>query len=396
MGNLPLFQHQKPGSSTASPSSSARPARPFAPIPSPFHQPVSLAKQDVPQAEMDSLATESVQTEKRARLEGNFAHIPLFPDPATLPPPRSGTSALVGQQPPKPRSDVQPVPSALHPFAIQVMQRRERDETQEQNIIPKKNTTGLPDPLKARVETLSGFSLDDIHVHYNSSQPSRVQALAYTQGTEIHVGPGQEQHLAHEAWHVVQQKQGRVQPTMQAKGIAINDDDKLEQEADVMGRQAVTRGRSVTEQLMPLLSASARSKNSGAQKPIQRKIFLAKNIEKNPQIQELRLLNALYKHLDQQKDFSIYIRQVPGETDTRIRLNYNFKEFDGHIPEDLLKENISTGLMWARIRWRKEGCNKKSNATWNPSRATLKMKTMNLMISLKNQRRRKHRNRQIN
>jgi hypothetical protein len=25
---------------------------------------------------------------------------------------------------------------------------------------------------------------------------------------DIHIGPGQEKHLAHEAWHTVQQKQG--------------------------------------------------------------------------------------------------------------------------------------------------------------------------------------------
>ena len=46
---------------------------------------------------------------------------------------------------------------------------------------------------------------------------------------------GREQHLAHEAWHVVQQKQGRVKPTLQMKGVAINDDGGLEREADHMG-----------------------------------------------------------------------------------------------------------------------------------------------------------------
>lgn len=100
-----------------------------------------------------------------------------------------------------------------------------------------KNRTGLPDSLKAGVESLSGYSLDDIRVHYNSPKPSEVGALAYTQGTEIHVGPGQEQHLAHEAWHVVQQKQGRVRATRQMKGVAINDDVGLEREADIKGKQ---------------------------------------------------------------------------------------------------------------------------------------------------------------
>ena len=65
--------------------------------------------------------------------------------------------------------------------------------------------------------------------------------MAYTQGTNIHVAPGQERHLPHEAWHVVQQAQGRVRPTMQLKGIEVNDDMGLEQEADVMGREAFSR-----------------------------------------------------------------------------------------------------------------------------------------------------------
>lgn len=103
----------------------------------------------------------------------------------------------------------------------------------------RENRTGLPDNLKAGIENLSSMAMDDVHVYYNSSKPAEVQALAYTQGTEIHVGPGQEKHLAHEAWHVVQQKQGRVQSALQAKGVAINDDRRLENEADMMGERAI-------------------------------------------------------------------------------------------------------------------------------------------------------------
>ncbi|MFC0350150.1 DNA/RNA non-specific endonuclease [Undibacterium danionis] len=47
--------------------------------------------------------------------------------------------------------------------------------------------------------------------------------------------------MPHEAWHVVQQAQGRVKPTMQLKsGNVINDDLSLEAEADKMGAQAAT------------------------------------------------------------------------------------------------------------------------------------------------------------
>jgi hypothetical protein len=85
-------------------------------------------------------------------------------------------------------------------------------------IQKKSNKTGLPDNLKAGIENLSGLSMDDVKVHYNSAKPAGLQAHAYAQGSQIHLAPGQEKHLPHEAWHVVQQKQGRVKPTLQMKG----------------------------------------------------------------------------------------------------------------------------------------------------------------------------------
>ena len=103
-----------------------------------------------------------------------------------------------------------------------------------------KRRDGLPPQLQSGIENLSGYAMDDVKVHYNSPKPAQLQAHAYAQGTDIHLGPGQEKHLPHEAWHVVQQKQGRVRPTRQfRKGIQINDDAGLEREADVMGEKAL-------------------------------------------------------------------------------------------------------------------------------------------------------------
>ncbi|CAM1340453.1 eCIS core domain-containing protein [Tenacibaculum amylolyticum] len=112
--------------------------------------------------------------------------------------------------------------------------------TQQQLPIQKKNNTGLPDNLKTGIENLSGYSMDDIKVHYNSDKPAKLKAHAYAQGTDIHIASGQEKHLPHEAWHVVQQKQGRVQATTQMKGIGVNDNSILEKEADVMGKKALS------------------------------------------------------------------------------------------------------------------------------------------------------------
>ena len=124
----------------------------------------------------------------------------------------------------------------------QPIQRMEDDEDTMQGKfeapVQKKNLTGMPDNLKAGIEDLSGFSMDDVRVHYGSSKPAAVQAHAYTQGTDIHIAPGQERHLPHEAWHVAQQMAGRVQPTTEIGGMPVNDNAALEHEADVMGARA--------------------------------------------------------------------------------------------------------------------------------------------------------------
>lgn len=112
---------------------------------------------------------------------------------------------------------------------------------------PRPNNTGMPDNLKAGIESLSGFSMDNVRVHYNSSKPATVQALAYTQGTDIHVAPGQEKCLPHEAWHVAQQMAGRVSPTTNINGMPVNDNAALEHEADVMGEKAVQCKKDVNE-----------------------------------------------------------------------------------------------------------------------------------------------------
>ncbi len=134
-------------------------------------------------------------------------------------------------------------PNDILQRAIGPIQRFEEDEEEPlqrkfEEPAPKRNETGLPDHLKAGIEALSGYSLNDVRVHYDSDKPAAVQALAYTQGTDIHVAPGQERYLPHEAWHVTQQMAGRVQPTTEIDGVPVNDGVELEREADAMGAKA--------------------------------------------------------------------------------------------------------------------------------------------------------------
>ena len=126
----------------------------------------------------------------------------------------------------------------MNPVLQRVGEDEEAMQGKFEEPVQKKNETGMPDNLKAGIEDLSGFAMDDVRVHYNSDKPATVQALAYTQGTDIHVAPGQEQHLPHEAWHVAQQMAGRVEPTTEMGGLPVNDNVGLEHEADVMGARA--------------------------------------------------------------------------------------------------------------------------------------------------------------
>ncbi|MBB6238528.1 hypothetical protein HDC90_003167 [Pedobacter sp. AK013] len=96
----------------------------------------------------------------------------------------------------------------------------------------------LPDNLKNGIEALSGISMDDVNIHYNSDKPAQLAASAYAQGTDIQIAPGQQGHLPHEAWHVVQQKKGKVKPTAQLKPNAIINDAGLEKKANEMGSKA--------------------------------------------------------------------------------------------------------------------------------------------------------------
>lgn len=126
-------------------------------------------------------------------------------------------------------------------FGQSVVQLRSMADTQliRREAETPRNETGMPDGVKEGLEQLSGLDLSGVRVHYNSARPAQLGAHAYAQGQNIHLGPGQEQHLPHEGWHVVQQMNGRVKPTGQVQGQLLNDDGGLEQEASVMGGRAL-------------------------------------------------------------------------------------------------------------------------------------------------------------
>ncbi|MBL6448800.1 DUF4157 domain-containing protein [Fulvivirga sp. 29W222] len=112
---------------------------------------------------------------------------------------------------------------------------------------PASQSGALPSSVLSKMEGAFNTSFSDVKVHNNSSSATSMGALAYAQGSSIHFAPGQynpnstkgQELIGHELTHVVQQRQGRVKATTQAKGAPVNDDPTLEREADEMGKKAV-------------------------------------------------------------------------------------------------------------------------------------------------------------
>lgn len=146
-------------------------------------------------------------------------------------------------------------------------------------IQQKANKTGMPENLKSGLESLSGMDMSDVRVHYNSPKPAQLNAHAYAQGSQIHLASGQEKHLPHEAWHTVQQKQGRVQPTTKVNGANVNDNAGLEKEADVMGSRALQMKRVENPSALKLTGApSVYQQKRWANSLVQRKVGVASEV----------------------------------------------------------------------------------------------------------------------
>ena len=99
--------------------------------------------------------------------------------------------------------------------------------------------TNVSEDLMARFEDMSGYSFDDVRIHYNSGRPARMGAAAYTTGVDVYLGAGQEKYLGHELGHVLQQKRKSVRPELVYRGMAVNADPALEREADLLAARAI-------------------------------------------------------------------------------------------------------------------------------------------------------------
>jgi len=100
----------------------------------------------------------------------------------------------------------------------------------------------MPEEVRAKMERAFAVDFSAVRIH-EGPRAEALGALAYTQGAEIHFAAGQyepgsprgQELLGHELAHVVQQTAGRVGATKQVMGVALNDDETLEAEADRLG-----------------------------------------------------------------------------------------------------------------------------------------------------------------
>lgn len=75
-----------------------------------------------------------------------------------------------------------------------------------------------------------------LDIHFQSPQPRKLGAEAYTYGRDIYIAPGQERYLEHELGHALQQSLGLVTPNKEINGLPLNDDEGLERQADDLAR----------------------------------------------------------------------------------------------------------------------------------------------------------------
>ncbi|MBO9698569.1 MAG: DUF4157 domain-containing protein [Sporocytophaga sp.] len=178
--------------------------------------------------------------------------LPQMQEEEEAPVQRYGPVPLMSSETEVPVQRYGPVPVQLLESEEEPVQRKgpvpTMNQTEEvsQNNYASSSPGKIPFLIQRKMESSFGADFSDVNIHKDSSQSKELNAYAHTQGNDIHFAPGMynpesqkgQELLGHELTHVVQQREGRVQPTVQKKGVNINDDKGLEKEADEMGEKA--------------------------------------------------------------------------------------------------------------------------------------------------------------
>jgi hypothetical protein len=208
------------------------------------------------------------------------------------------------------------------------------------------NSTGMPDAVKSKMEGAFSTDFSDVKIHTNSEQSKQLGALAFTQGSDVHFSSGQynpntqggQELLGHELTHVVQQRQGRVSPTKQGKGISINDSPVLENEADVLGKKAAL-GQTINAQVNNTNTSNIAQFKTPAEKV---KEFQSKTYSKNNIVPStgIGLFNAS-------------LNPVNGRLEIKVNVNFNF--VDGSAASFAgLKGQSNTWSKEEKLKWKND------------------------------------------
>jgi len=145
-----------------------------------------------------------------------------------------------------------------------VLQKKEgisfvKPKADASSFLPPKNSgkqnKSLPSRLQSNMESSLGHDFSNVGIHTNSQKAVQMNARAFTQSEQVHFAPGEfnpgstagKNLIGHEFTHIAQQRAGVVKPTkVMQKGVMVNDDRSLENEADDFGRKAA-RGESVSK-----------------------------------------------------------------------------------------------------------------------------------------------------
>jgi len=179
------------------------------------------------------------------------------------------------------------------------------------------------------MERAFGTDFSAVRIH----QDARAEALgarAFTRGTDIHFAPGAYQPespsgqelLGHELAHVVQQSQGRVPATLQAKGDAVNADASLEREADDQGARAARGEQVSTGQAAP---------RAGSSQVVQGR-FVVNPTAAAPELLAILVASPnakLYRDIDGSNEFTVHVNLNAGTCDDPKVLGETSGSVDG-------------------------------------------------------------------
>ncbi len=160
-----------------------------------------------------------------------------------------------------PYDSANPLPRSLGNQGVGQMLPSHEAKTGSDNAetVQRKANKNLPETLQTNLEASFDHDFSNVNIVKNSRRATDLNALAFTQGENIHFAPGQfnpgsesgSNLIGHEFTHVVQQRSGEVRPTsVLGKGLNLNQKSGLEAEADSLGKRAA-RGESIAKYQSP-------------------------------------------------------------------------------------------------------------------------------------------------